>query len=63
MASTRNNVDRMMDEQAAMIRALQAQIEELRQKSVTDQLCNEENQHRHAEEMSLLREQNRSLQQ
>jgi len=38
-------------------------MEELRQKSVANQLCNEENQRRHVEEMSLLREQNKFLQQ
>jgi len=53
----------MTDEQATMIWALQAQMEELRQKSVADQLRNEENQRRHAKEISLLRKQNRSLQQ
>jgi len=63
MVSTRNNVERMTDEQATMIRALQAQIEELHKKSVADQLRNEENQRLHAEEMSLIREQNISLQQ
>ena len=33
----------MVDEQITMIQALQAQIEELRQKGIADQLRNEEN--------------------
>jgi len=44
MVSTRNNAnnDHMADEQAVMIQALQAQMEDLRQKGIVDQLHNEE---------------------
>jgi len=42
MVWTRNNAnnDRMADEQIAMIQALQAQMEKLRQKGTADQLWN-----------------------
>ena len=65
MVSTRNNAnnDRTSDEQIAMIQALQAQMEELWQKGIVDQLRNKEDQRRHEKEMSLLKEQNKYLQQ
>ena len=65
MVSTRNNTnyDCMADEKIAMIQALQTQTEELRQKGIADQLRNQEDWHRHEEEMSLLKEQNKNLQQ
>ena len=46
-----------------MIQALHAQMEELQQKGIADQQHNEEDQRRHEEEMSLLKEQNKYLQQ
>lgn len=56
MVSTRNNAaDHMPDKQTTMIHALKAQMEELRQKGIADQLHNEENQRRYEEEMSLLK--------
>jgi len=44
MVSTRNNTnnDSMAEEQIVMIQALQAQMEELRQKGIADQLRHEE---------------------
>ena len=51
----------MADEQIIMIQALQAQMEELQQKGIVDQLRNEKDRRRHREEMSLLKEQNKYL--
>jgi len=53
----------MVNEQITMIQVLQAQMEELRQKGIADQLWNEEDQRQHEEEMSLLKEQNKNLEQ
>jgi len=63
MVSTRNNANNnhMADEQIIMIQALQAQMEELQQKGIVDQLRNEKDRRRHREEMSLLKEQNKYL--
>jgi len=49
MVSTRNNAnnDRMTGEQTTMIQALQAQMEELRQNGMANQLRNEENRRRY----------------
>jgi len=65
MVSTRNNAnsDRMADEQIVMIQALQTQMEELQLKGIVNQLRNEEDRRQHEEEMSLLKEQNKNLQQ
>jgi len=70
MVATRNNAnnDRIAKESTTMIQVLQAQIEELRQKGIADQLHHEEDRRkqeedwrRQVEEVSLLREQNRKL--
>jgi len=52
MVSTRNNAnnDRMAEEHTTIIHALQAQMEELRQKGITDQLRHEEDRRRQEEE-------------
>jgi len=58
----------MAEEQILMIQALQAQMEELWQKGITDQLRHEEDRrkqeeewHRQADEVTYLKEQNRRL--
>jgi len=70
MVSTKNNAnsDHIVEEQTTMIHVLQAQMEELWQKEILDQLCHEEDRRRkkedrrrQAEEVSLLREQNNKL--
>jgi len=57
MVSIRNNTnnDRMADEQFALIKALKAQMEELQQKGIADQLRNEESGVRTRRRCSLLR--------
>jgi len=53
----------MEDAHIVMIQALQAQMEELRKKGIADQLRNEDDRRQHEDEMSLLKEQNKNLQQ
>jgi len=51
----------MAEEQIVMIQALQAQMEELRQEGIADQLRHEEDRRKQEEEVTHLKEQNKRL--